>query len=66
VGKTQGKMTTPRPRRRWEHIRMDLEGIGWEGVGWIDLAHDRGKWRAFVITEMKMRTADNAGNFLTR
>jgi len=34
---------------------MDLEGIGLEGVDWIDLAHDRGKWRALVITEINSR-----------
>jgi hypothetical protein len=45
---------------------MDLEGIGWEGVDWIDLAHDRGKWPAVVIMEMKLRIPDNAGNLLTR
>jgi hypothetical protein len=45
---------------------MDREEIGWEGVDWIDLAHDRGKWRALVITEMKLGIPDNAGNFLTR
>ena len=45
---------------------MDLEGIGWEGVNWIDLAHDRGKWRALVVTEMKLRVPDNARIFLTR
>jgi hypothetical protein len=45
---------------------MDLEGIGLEGVDWIDVARDRGKWRAFVITEMKLRIPDNAGNFLSR
>jgi hypothetical protein len=45
---------------------MDLEGIGWEGVDWNDLAHGRGKWRALVITEMKLGIADDAGNFLTR
>jgi hypothetical protein len=44
---------------------MDLERIGWEGVDWIDLAHDSGKWQARVVTEMKLRIPDNAGNFLT-
>jgi len=44
---------------------MNLEGIGWEGVDWIDLAHDRGNWWACVVTEMKLQIPDNAGNFLT-
>jgi len=25
---------------------MDLKEIGWEGVDWIDLAENRGKWWA--------------------
>jgi hypothetical protein len=25
-----------------------LEGTGWEGVGWINLALDRKQWRAVV------------------
>jgi hypothetical protein len=59
-------VTTSRSRRRWEDPRTDLEGIRWEGVDWIDLAHDRGKWRALVVMEMKLLIADNAGNILTR
>jgi hypothetical protein len=27
---------------------MDLKGIGYEGVNWIDLAQAKGQWRAFV------------------
>jgi hypothetical protein len=27
------------PRRRWENnIKMDLQEIGWSGMGWIHLA----------------------------
>jgi hypothetical protein len=37
VGKPERK--TPLGRRRWEdNIRMDLRGIGWGGMDWIDLA----------------------------
>jgi hypothetical protein len=39
VGKPEGKKALGRPRRRWEdNIRMDLRGIGWEGVDWMHLA----------------------------
>jgi hypothetical protein len=42
VGKYEGKRPRGRPRHRWENkIRMDLEEIGWEGVGWLHLAQDR-------------------------
>jgi hypothetical protein len=27
---------------------MDLGEIGWGSVEWIQLAHDRGQWRALV------------------
>jgi hypothetical protein len=41
VGKPEGKRPLARPRRRWaDGIKMDLRGIGWVGVGWIQLAQD--------------------------
>jgi hypothetical protein len=41
---------------RWEDgIRMDLKEIGLGGIEWIQLAHDRGWWRAFVNTVMNLR-----------
>jgi hypothetical protein len=40
-----------RPRRRCvDNIKMDLNEIGWDGMGWIDLAQDRDQWRALVNT----------------
>ena len=52
VGKPEGK----RPRRKWEDdIRTDLQEVGWEGgMDWIDLAHDRGRWRALLNGFHKM------------
>jgi hypothetical protein len=42
VGKPEGKRPLGRPRRRWEdNIKTDLREIGWGGMGWIHLAHDR-------------------------
>jgi hypothetical protein len=30
---------------RWvDNIKMDLRGIGWGGMDWIDLAQDRDQW----------------------
>jgi hypothetical protein len=56
MGKSEGKKPLGRPRRRWENgIRMDLKEIGWGSVDWIQLAQDRGRWRALVNTVMNLR-----------
>jgi hypothetical protein len=56
VGKPEGKGPLGRPRRRWEDgITIDLRETGWGSVEWIQLAEDRGLWRAVVNTVMKMR-----------
>jgi hypothetical protein len=41
VGKPEGKRPLGRPGRRWVNIKMNLREIGWDGMDWIDLAHDR-------------------------
>jgi hypothetical protein len=47
VGKLEGMRPLGRPRRRWEDgIRMNLMEFGWGSVDWIQLAQDRGWWRA--------------------
>jgi hypothetical protein len=56
VGKPEGRRPLGRPRRRWEdNIKMDLPEVGWRGTDWIDLAHDRDRWRALVYTVMNLR-----------
>jgi hypothetical protein len=42
-------------RRREENMKMYLQEVGWEGLEWIALTHDRDRWWALV----------NAGNCLT-
>jgi hypothetical protein len=39
---------------------MDLRGIGWDGMDWIDLAQD-----VFVNMEMKLRGPQNVREFLS-
>jgi hypothetical protein len=56
VGKPEGKSPLGRPRRRCvDNIKMDLREVGWDGMGWIDLAEDRDHWRAVVNTVMNLR-----------
>jgi hypothetical protein len=56
AGKSEGKRSLERPRRRWEDgIRMDLRKTGWGCVDWIRLAQDRDQWRAVVSAMMELR-----------
>jgi hypothetical protein len=56
VGKPEGKRPLERPRSRWEDgIGMRLTGIGCGSVEWIQLAQDRGRWRALVNAVMNHR-----------
>jgi hypothetical protein len=56
MGKPEGRRPLGRPRRRWvDNIKMDLREIGYDGVDWVDLAQDRGHWRALVNTVMNLR-----------
>jgi hypothetical protein len=62
AGKTEGKRPVRRSRRRWMHnIKTDLGDIWWGDVDWIDLAQDRGQWRALVRTVMNLQVLYNAG-----
>jgi hypothetical protein len=36
------------------NIKMDLREIGWDGLDWIDLAHNRDQWRALVRAVMNL------------
>ena len=55
TGKSTGKRPLGRPRRRWEGNRMDLEEIGISVGNWVDSAHDRNYWRAFVNAVLNLR-----------
>jgi hypothetical protein len=56
VGKPERKRPLEGPRRRCEDgLKMDLREIGWGGVEWIQLAKDRGRWRAVVNAVMNLQ-----------
>jgi hypothetical protein len=57
VGKPEEKKQYGRPRRRWEYnIQMDLqEGDG--DMNYIDLAHDRDRWRDLVNAVINLRVS---------
>jgi hypothetical protein len=37
-----------------DNIKMDLRERGWDGMDWIDLAHDGDQWRALVNMIMNL------------
>jgi hypothetical protein len=56
VGKPEGKRPLGRQRRRLvDNIKMDLRGIGWYRVDFIDMAQDMDQWRALVNTVLNLQ-----------
>jgi hypothetical protein len=51
VGKTEGKRSPERPRRRWIFEKWD------RGIDWIELAEDMDRWRAVVNAVMNLRVS---------
>jgi hypothetical protein len=52
-------------RGREDNIKTDIRGVGWGGMDWINLAHDRDQWWVLVNTEMNLRDSYNVWKFLS-
>jgi len=56
VGRPKGKRPLGRCRHRWEdNIMMYPREREIDGSSWIQLAHDRVQWHAFVNAVMNLR-----------
>jgi hypothetical protein len=62
LGKPEGKRPLGRPKL---DLRIILRWQWFGDINWVNLAHDRDRWRALVNEAMYYRVSLNVGNFLT-
>jgi hypothetical protein len=44
------------PRHRWkDNSKIDLQGVRWKGMHWIDLPQDSDRWWALVNVVMNLQ-----------
>jgi hypothetical protein len=56
VGKPKRRTPLGKPRRRWEdNIKIDIQGVRWGGIDWIDLTQERERWRFLLNTVINLR-----------
>jgi len=56
VRNPDGKRPLGRVRIRWEdNIKIDLQGVGYGGINWIEVTQNRDRWRVLVNVEMNLR-----------
>ena len=56
AGNPERKRPLGRPRPRWkDNIKMDLQELGGGRGDWMELAQDRGRWRALMGTVRDFR-----------
>ena len=61
-GETEGKRPLGRPRRRWkDNIKMNLQKVRGGCGDWMELTHDRDRWRALVSTVRNLRVPKMRG-----
>jgi len=52
----EGKRPIGRPRPSWEdNIKMNLQEVRCREMDWINMAHDKDRWRALVNAVMNLR-----------
>jgi len=66
VGRPEGMKPFGSSWHRWEdNSKMDLQKVGWGGMGWTDLVQDRDRWLALVKVVMNRLVSPIEGNFIS-
>jgi hypothetical protein len=56
MGRPEGNRPLVRTRSRWEdNIELDSQEVGCGDMDWMELAHDRDRWRALVNAVRNLR-----------